>query len=650
MTVEEAVTVTEEARPTSRSCLRSAGSSRSSRPISRGHSRNSSRCQSRGSLKPQDASSTAKEASELEASTTFNESRILGESATLYETSRMGASAVSFALPVEEAKAQGNDRPEDRSARHAALVSEALVRAKQQDAARATMLELVRSLDESSGRRRELEAQLQKEQHSAEALRDNLRRLAEQLWAAEQREEDLKVAAWRARLIESTTQGSSRVLGSVLLMSHALAPLELLATEIQEEEEEEGSETGMDSDEDTRDLPVPRHRPTVLREQGLFFSCKRASTTFGTPVPVSACSVSDTGSCPKPAETKRIGNLVPGDSSTLAWHLRAWCEQVKKDRLTKQPEPVVIEKQVVVDNSEELAAAAAALAASEAARQRAEAETERQRQLLAQALAEAERFRKETATAAEQLQSERAASRGVDAKLLALTQQLAQKEKELRLVEDQRNGLLSKAEEDAAKHRVAVERLQAQVAQSQAQIAERQRLLEASQQAIKDAEASFKLAFARADAEKQQLKMRVRETAAELQQAVVLAKHMRDQLLREKRAAKSCISPDRFAELVAELERVRERLAGLARMSDAEKEQVAMLQSKLAKQHHAFTLEKQFLPLLHQVNGAVGPHINKEKMIMKASMSSPTLPQAVPARRPASQAESTSSSLSLPIV
>mmetsp|Transcript_111780 Transcript_111780/g.249471 ORF Transcript_111780/g.249471 Transcript_111780/m.249471 type:complete len:439 (+) Transcript_111780:113-1429(+) len=244
MTVEEAVTVTEEARPTSRSCLRSAGSSRSSRPISRGHSRNSSRCQSRGSLKPQDASSTAKEASELEASTTFNESRILGESATLYETSRMGASAVSFALPVEEAKAQGNDRPEDRSARHAALVSEALVRAKQQDAARATMLELVRSLDESSGRRRELEAQLQKEQHSAEALRDNLRRLAEQLWAAEQREEDLKVAAWRARLIESTTQGSSRVLGSVLLMSHALAPLELLATEIQEEEEEEGKAEG----------------------------------------------------------------------------------------------------------------------------------------------------------------------------------------------------------------------------------------------------------------------------------------------------------------------------------------------------------------------------------------------------------------------
>jgi len=101
----------------------------------------------------------------------------------------------------------------------------------------------------------------------------------------------------------------------------------------------------------------------------------------------------------------------------------------------------------------------------------------------------------------------------------------------------------------------------------------------------------------------------IRQVNSELHEAMVLAKHMRETALKAKRDAAGSVSPNKFAELIAQLEQMKNKMATV------QKEQKASEQSSVAgaKQSESLKrtleLERQFLPLLRKVRGPVGPKV-----------------------------------------
>ncbi|CAJ1362437.1 unnamed protein product [Effrenium voratum] len=69
----------------------------------------------------------------------------------------------------------------------------------------------------------------------------------------------------------------------------------------------------------------------------------------------------------------------------------------------------------------------------------------------------------------------------------------------------------------------------------------------------------------------------------------------------------SCISPEKFAQLIMELEELRDQMKWIGTDRDSEKEAINSLRLQLTRNRRRWELERQFLPLLHQVKGPVGP-------------------------------------------
>eukprot|EP00913_Durusdinium_trenchii_P028949 g27143.t1 len=122
----------------------------------------------------------------------------------------------------------------------------------------------------------------------------------------------------------------------------------------------------------------------------------------------------------------------------------------------------------------------------------------------------------------------------------------------------------------------------------------------------------------KADAEEEREKLleRIQQLADELQHALTTAKQMKDrswlELWRRKRAVKSmrqpasCITPEKFAQLIMELEELKDQMRSIGSDRDHEKEAINSLRQQLRRNRRRWELERQFLPLLHQVKGPVG--------------------------------------------
>jgi hypothetical protein len=156
----------------------------------------------------------------------------------------------------------------------------------------------------------------------------------------------------------------------------------------------------------------------------------------------------------------------------------------------------------------------------------------------------------------------------------------------------------AKAREDALKAENA--RLQAEKADMQKNLAEMQAMYDASQEALRKAAEDFA-------AERNALNTLIRNINSELQEAMVMAKHMRELAMKAKREAGRSVSPEKFAELMAHLEEMKNNLAALAKELNLEKDNSAMLNRSLDKNKRQLELERQFLPLLRKVRGPVGP-------------------------------------------
>jgi len=142
------------------------------------------------------------------------------------------------------------------------------------------------------------------------------------------------------------------------------------------------------------------------------------------------------------------------------------------------------------------------------------------------------------------------------------------------------------------------------------------------QQTIKELEAQIVRQREEAEEEKRRLKAQIRELSAELQRQIVFAKHLREVALKAKRDAAGSISPEKMAQLIADLEDMRDRLTWLGSTADFAHQQSSLLRAKLDTNSRRMDLERQFLPLLHKVAGPVGPkHPLIQKKTQTQSMS-----------------------------
>merc|ERR1740123_1532232 len=132
-------------------------------------------------------------------------------------------------------------------------------------------------------------------------------------------------------------------------------------------------------------------------------------------------------------------------------------------------------------------------------------------------------------------------------------------------------------------HEAAMMKLHEEQLQLQHENANKEEKIQSLKQLHEEAQAAFRRAEAEHNSEKKQLQDTIRRISSELQEAVVLAKYMRETLLKCKRDASSSISPAKFAELIVQLETTRDSLKALQRKHDQVKASNSDLHLKLEK-------------------------------------------------------------------
>jgi hypothetical protein len=197
--------------------------------------------------------------------------------------------------------------------------------------------------------------------------------------------------------------------------------------------------------------------------------------------------------------------------------------------------------------------------------------------------------------------------------------EIAEANKEIRKLENslqkekrENERLRREAEEREAIHRNQIEQLERRIEEGAAVVAGLKAKLAEAEQAILDAEERFRLMQAKLQDEIAGMKEQIRKMQLQLKEALITLKQSRELQLRAKRDASGTVSAERFAELIADLEEIRDKLAVLGRECEYEREKSAWLNSKLEQNRRRLELERQFLPLLHKVRGPVGP---KNKML-----------------------------------
>lgn len=104
----------------------------------------------------------------------------------------------------------------------------------------------------------------------------------------------------------------------------------------------------------------------------------------------------------------------------------------------------------------------------------------------------------------------------------------------------------------------------------------------------------------------QRLKDKIRKLTGEMEQAVILARHMRETALKVKRDASKSVSPEKFSQLVAQLEDLKDKLDVASQDNDHMRQDRCWLQDKLDRNQRRLELERQFLPLVHAARGPLG--------------------------------------------
>eukprot|EP00931_Biecheleriopsis_adriatica_P102669 TRINITY_DN7760_c0_g1_i2.p1 TRINITY_DN7760_c0_g1~~TRINITY_DN7760_c0_g1_i2.p1 ORF type:complete len:553 (+),score=149.71 TRINITY_DN7760_c0_g1_i2:158-1660(+) len=180
-------------------------------------------------------------------------------------------------------------------------------------------------------------------------------------------------------------------------------------------------------------------------------------------------------------------------------------------------------------------------------------------------------------------------------------------QRRIRSLEEDKIQLIDKAEAAASKHKAEVEALQVELAKVPGMLEEKDRKITSLKEALKEAEDAILTAKADGEEERAALKAKIVELAGELQKSLQSAKHMKETAQKAKRETTGCISPEKFAQLIAELEETRDKMTNLGSERADERDLIDSLKLQLGQNRRRMELERQFLPLLHKVKGPVGP-------------------------------------------
>jgi len=174
-------------------------------------------------------------------------------------------------------------------------------------------------------------------------------------------------------------------------------------------------------------------------------------------------------------------------------------------------------------------------------------------------------------------------------------------------LEEEKLALLKQAEK--AKESLLAEKdaLQLELDKVPPLLQEKENEKDAIRQALAESQEEVLRVKAQAEQDRLALIDRIHQLAAELENALTSAKHMKETAVKAKRETTGCISPEKFAQLIIELEELRDQMNGIGSEKDNEKELIHSLRQQLSRNRRRWELERQFLPLLHQVKGPVGP-------------------------------------------
>lgn len=262
-----------------------------------------------------------------------------------------------------------------------------------------------------------------------------------------------------------------------------------------------------------------------------------------------------------------LRSFAVGDGVTFKWIFKLWMHEVQK---TKQK-----------------------VAEEGAARERQRLEEERERRIQQEIEA--------------RVGEERKMAVELERRVKAANDIIKQHEKTHKQLEEQLEKNAARAAERERQLLAFHDKLQTELSQSERLLKETQGQLQALQQKHTELEERLRRTEADSQAEKTRLREAIRSINSELEQAVILARHMRETALKAKRDAAQSVSPEKFAQLVAELEDMRDKMSALGRQYDSEKTNSLSLRQKLDKNQRRLELERQFLPLLHKARGPLGP-------------------------------------------
>mmetsp|Transcript_18455 Transcript_18455/g.38067 ORF Transcript_18455/g.38067 Transcript_18455/m.38067 type:complete len:550 (+) Transcript_18455:150-1799(+) len=159
------------------------------------------------------------------------------------------------------------------------------------------------------------------------------------------------------------------------------------------------------------------------------------------------------------------------------------------------------------------------------------------------------------------------------------------------------------------RHFVVEDDLRGEILKGKEALSTSQAEVEKCRQELVDAQVAWKKVQAGHEAEKKKLLKDISTVQSELKQALVLSKYMREAMLKVKRDAAGKVAPEKLAELIEQLEVMREHLDRMGRDYRTEREAHRELMEKMETNRRRFELERQFLPLIHRARGPLGPKL-----------------------------------------
>eukprot|EP00929_Paragymnodinium_shiwhaense_P007363 TRINITY_DN111267_c0_g1_i1.p1 TRINITY_DN111267_c0_g1~~TRINITY_DN111267_c0_g1_i1.p1 ORF type:complete len:560 (-),score=200.47 TRINITY_DN111267_c0_g1_i1:197-1876(-) len=419
---------------------------------------------------------------------------------------------------------------------------------------------------------------------------------AEILAKAEQGAE--KQAAARETMLQMATAFED-MLAFQKRMNQALATEEQRTRLLQEENAAMASEL--------EDLRIREERRKLAEWNRLL---RQNSTQFKTVLCLSRralpVNLLDTG---RPVEKLLEGEPSRGDSVTLSWVLKLWAHEARKrqkaDEMATEPLEVAVQTEVELpdpDLEDELRRTREEMWRLRSAQSDSESERARWKEMLLEAEERARKAEEDRKAMEKEMWLAKAQAMDKDEQWRKALEELEKQRLAKELLEKERADL-----EEALKAEQERQAQQADMANASRQkddrIAELERLLAEQQEAFSRERGLW-------DKERASLQETIRNVNQELQDAVIHARNLQQMAHRAKRSAAGGVSPEEMAQLIQDLEHMRDRLSEVSLMARRAKDENLNLKKKLTTKNRQLELERQFLPLGHRVKGPIsGKHM-----------------------------------------